>query len=172
MCFHTKLHFVEDVLGVGLNLESKLNGKLAYITTTFDLVSYQAFTTEKVNTHATHTHTHTHTCIHSSLPQIRKASYKEPFTHWLPLYINPAHGARALPLVQESMAKICNDTYGSFEPWMILEVVRASGCVVICVLCVCACMICVCECIECVCVCVVCVYVYVVCLPDPGRSRS
>ena len=48
VCFHTKLHFADDILGVGLNLENKLNGKLAYITTTFDLVSYQAFSVEKV----------------------------------------------------------------------------------------------------------------------------
>jgi hypothetical protein len=86
---------------VGLNLENKLNGKLAYITTTFDLVSYTGFMKEKV----------------------RKAVYKEPFTHWLPLYINREHGERAIPLATEAMAKICADCYGSFEPWMVLDVI-------------------------------------------------
>lgn len=57
------------------------------------------------------------------LSQIRKASYKEPFTHWLPLYITASHGERSMPLIKEAMAKICADAYGSFEPWMILEVI-------------------------------------------------
>jgi hypothetical protein len=101
ICFYSKLHFTDDVLGVGLNLENKLNGKLAYITTTFDLVSYSAFMKEKV----------------------RKAVYKEPFTHWLPLYINRVHGEKAIPLATEAMAMICKDCYGSFEPWMVLDVI-------------------------------------------------
>jgi ubiquitin-protein ligase/predicted RNA-binding protein with RPS1 domain len=101
VCFYSKRHFTEDVLGVGLNLENKLNGKLAYITTTFDLVSYTAFMKEKV----------------------RKASYKEPFTHWLPLYITRTHGEKGIPLATEAMAKICADCYGSFEPWMVLDVI-------------------------------------------------
>ncbi len=104
--------------GVGLNLENKMNGKLAYITTTFDLVSYEAFMKEKV----------------------RKAVYKEPFTHWLPLYINKVcfygkipptaanfslkqHAVNAIPLATEAMVKICADCYGHFEPWMVLEVI-------------------------------------------------
>eukprot|EP01113_Clastostelium_recurvatum_P019316 TRINITY_DN2277_c1_g1_i8.p1 TRINITY_DN2277_c1_g1~~TRINITY_DN2277_c1_g1_i8.p1 ORF type:complete len:1241 (-),score=385.36 TRINITY_DN2277_c1_g1_i8:37-3759(-) len=101
VCFHSKRPFTEDVLGVGLNLENKLNGKLAYITTTFDLISYKSFMSEKV----------------------RKAAYKEPFTHWLPLFICKEHGARAMPLAKEAMAKICADCYGDFEPWMVLEVI-------------------------------------------------
>lgn len=68
--------------------------------------------------------------------QIRKASYKEPFTHWLPLYINPTHGAKALPLVKEAMAKICTEAYGSFEPWMIIEVVRLFVCLLIIIACI------------------------------------
>jgi len=78
-----------------------MTGKLAYITTTFDLVSHLAFQEEKV----------------------RKASYKEPFSHWLPLYINKEHGARAVNLAKQAMAKICEDCYGSFRPEMVLEVI-------------------------------------------------
>jgi len=101
ICFYSKRHFTEDTLGVGLNLENKMNGKLAYITTTFDLVSYEGFMKEKV----------------------RKAVYKEPFTHWLPLYINKQHAVNSIPLATEAMAKICADCYGHFEPWMVLEVI-------------------------------------------------
>eukprot|EP01111_Echinosteliopsis_oligospora_P010121 TRINITY_DN3093_c2_g1_i1.p1 TRINITY_DN3093_c2_g1~~TRINITY_DN3093_c2_g1_i1.p1 ORF type:complete len:1039 (-),score=350.13 TRINITY_DN3093_c2_g1_i1:7-3123(-) len=38
VCFHSKRHFTDDVLGVGVNLESKMNGKLAYITCILVLV--------------------------------------------------------------------------------------------------------------------------------------
>jgi len=100
ICFHSKRTFVEDVLGVGINLEKKLDGKLAYITTTFDLLSCTSFVQEK----------------------IRRAAYKEKFTHWMPLYINPTHGCKAIPLAKQSFAKICQDCYGSFKPEMILTV--------------------------------------------------
>ncbi|KAH3758226.1 Ubiquitinconjugating enzyme subfamily protein [Pelomyxa schiedti] len=101
VCFHSKRTYLEDTLGVGLNLENKLNGKLAYITTTFDLLSYDAFMLEKV----------------------RMAAYREPFTHWLPLYINKRHAVQAVPLAKEAMGKICAECYGSFEPWMVCEVI-------------------------------------------------
>ena len=90
LCFHSRRHYSEDTLGVGVNLESKMNGKLAYITCTYDLVSHTAFVHEEV----------------------RKASYKEKFTHWIPLYIDKNHGKRAMELAKVHMAKICSDCYG------------------------------------------------------------
>eukprot|EP01125_Pyxidicula_operculata_P022010 TRINITY_DN8834_c0_g1_i1.p1 TRINITY_DN8834_c0_g1~~TRINITY_DN8834_c0_g1_i1.p1 ORF type:complete len:1235 (-),score=323.08 TRINITY_DN8834_c0_g1_i1:121-3825(-) len=102
VCFHSKRHFTDEVLGVGLNLEIKLNGSLAYITTTFDLLSLTSFIQEKV----------------------RKASYKEPFSHWLPLYINQQHGKRALPVIKDCLTTICKEIHGPvFKPEMVLTVI-------------------------------------------------
>jgi hypothetical protein len=67
-----------------------MNGKLAYITCTYDLVSHTAFEKEEV----------------------RKASYKEKFSHWVPVFIEKNHGKRAMVLAKEYMAKICTDCYG------------------------------------------------------------
>eukprot|EP01125_Pyxidicula_operculata_P013375 TRINITY_DN4433_c0_g1_i1.p1 TRINITY_DN4433_c0_g1~~TRINITY_DN4433_c0_g1_i1.p1 ORF type:complete len:632 (-),score=67.58 TRINITY_DN4433_c0_g1_i1:64-1959(-) len=101
ICYHTKNHFTEDILGVGLNLERYPNSnKLAYITCTFDLVSYQAFLLEKV----------------------RRAAYKEYFTHWMPLYINKAHAAQSMGLIQKSISLICSGNENKFHPLMVLEV--------------------------------------------------
>lgn len=41
------------------------------------------------------------------------------------LFVNTfrVHGVKAIPLATEAMAKICADCYGSFEPWMVCEVI-------------------------------------------------
>jgi hypothetical protein len=53
---------------------------------------------------------------------IRRSVWKVPFTNWLPLYINPEHGERAFPLLQQSLATLCQKPAHKFKPEMALEV--------------------------------------------------
>lgn len=82
ICFHTKKSFEEDVIGIGVNL--KFNPKIArleYISTELDLMSYTSFFTIGV----------------------RKTSWQDSFTHFVPLFINRDHGKRALKVLEASV---------------------------------------------------------------------
>ena len=84
LCFHSKDSFGDDILGIGVSLEHKPGGDISYISTAFDLISHSTFYSAGV----------------------RKGVWKEPFTDFLPLYINESHGRRALPLIKKHMAQI------------------------------------------------------------------
>lgn len=53
------------------------------------------------------------------------ASGNAPFTHFLPLYIDDEHAARALPHLLRHLALACADGASEFEPLMALRVVPA-----------------------------------------------
>ncbi len=84
ICFHSKVTFEEDVLGIGLNLE--YNPKtflLTGITTPMDLLSRTAFEDD-----------------------VKKSAWGIPFEHWIPLYINKEHGKRSMLIFEEYIAKL------------------------------------------------------------------
>jgi len=37
---------------------------------------------------------------------INSSAYKQPFSHWVPVYINPSHGKRSLPLAVQSFVNV------------------------------------------------------------------
>lgn len=77
ICFHTKLNFMEDVLGVGLYFDVIPNsGKIKRAHTSLDLISKTAFFEF----------------------DIRQSVWNEEFTNWIPLYICQDHMNRAFPL--------------------------------------------------------------------------
>jgi len=88
----TQASYSEEVLGVGVNLEH-YDGqrdnpdKLAYVHTTLDLIGETAVGHLKV----------------------RKNVWKLPFTHWIPLYLDPTHGetSRFRDLLKASLGSIC-----------------------------------------------------------------
>ena len=107
VCFHTKLSYTADVLGVGITLEYYPDSqgrnkpdKLAYASTTLDLLS--------------------HTAFHSL--NIRRNVWKKPFTHWLPLYLNPEHGETVAfrQAIKGALAAVCSDDGRTFSPDMAL----------------------------------------------------
>jgi len=75
-CFHEKTGPEEDIIGFGVHAEGR--GKLSKLTAHFDAVSLTAWQ-------------------HG----LRRAAWKEPLTHWLPLYISKGHSQRAAPLLRE-----------------------------------------------------------------------
>jgi ubiquitin-protein ligase len=73
-CFHTKKSCKETVLGVGVNLrKNPYSGALQYADSPLDTISWSAFSQEN----------------------IRKGVWREPFTHFLPLFINKTHAAQS-----------------------------------------------------------------------------
>ena len=76
VCYHTKHTFEEDVLGIPINFSvNPKTEKVDYVSSSLDILSLTAF-----NKH-----------------QVRISPYKQPFTHFLPLYISEDHFQRALP---------------------------------------------------------------------------
>ena len=105
-CFHSKADLGEDVLGVGVNLEhyprrggdAEGSAKVAYAHSSMDLVGYCSFHHEK----------------------LRRDVYKQPFSHWMPLYLDEAHGERALPLAEEAIALALDPS------WALVSAARAA----------------------------------------------
>jgi ubiquitin-protein ligase len=103
VCYHSKVPFAEDTLGVGINLEhypvdkgsyhKNPVAKLAYAHASLDLVSYGAFHHQKV----------------------RQNVMKEPFNYWLPLYLNASHGARSITEAKESITIMCTPEWAHDE---------------------------------------------------------
>merc|ERR1712227_807560 len=80
-CFHEKSGPAEDIIGIGMNAEGR--GKLAKITAHFDAVSLTAWR-----------------------GGLRRAAWKEPMTHWLPLFINNTHSSSAAATTRECLAML------------------------------------------------------------------
>jgi len=97
ICFHSKKTWEDDVLGVGITLEMHpKSGEIQYVTSRIDLISHSSFHRE----------------------QVRESVWQEPFTHWMPLYLNRSHGYRAMPLFKKSVAEIYKKP---FEPWLAID---------------------------------------------------
>ncbi|KAI9349835.1 hypothetical protein DFJ73DRAFT_959913 [Zopfochytrium polystomum] len=101
-CFYTKKSYKEDVLGIPIEFTvNPVKGTVDYIHSTFDLISYSAFTKEKV----------------------RKTVWSESFTEWLPLYLTYDHFERALPHIKKAILRLCPHMKScKFAPIMVLEV--------------------------------------------------
>jgi len=102
ICFHTKLSYQEDILGVPLSLSRNPRTKLIdKITATMDFLSYEAYFEDRVRT----------------------TVWKSRFTHWLPIFLTRDHMERAFPYLCEMMVKLSDGKNGAqFEPRMALEV--------------------------------------------------
>jgi len=105
VCFHSRVTFEEEMLGVGLNLEYyPNNGDLSNISPNLDLISENAFHFEK----------------------IRAGVWRQPFTHWLPLYLSARHAGN-LERHEQAIAEIArnkalSNTKVVFHPPMVLKV--------------------------------------------------
>jgi len=97
ICFHTKISFEEDILGIGVTLQmNPRTKKIQYVNAELDLISKIAFFDLGIKT----------------------SVWKEPLSHWLPLYINKQHGKSALPLLKKSLAVIYEKP---FHPEMTID---------------------------------------------------
>jgi len=85
-CFHTRVLFTEDILGVGLVVKRRRNGVIHAISTPLELMTKHAFD-----------------------EGIRSSVYgsTEKLTHWLPLYINKDHGKRSQDMLKQALSKLC-----------------------------------------------------------------
>jgi len=101
ICFHSKRSFSEDVLGFGISYHKNIKtGDIQEISSPLDLIGLRAYMREK----------------------IRKSAVNEPFTHWLPVYLNDEHGKKAFHLAKRSMSMICTGNTKDFKPQMALVV--------------------------------------------------
>jgi len=103
-CYHSKISFREDVLGIPLRIVSteNPNGKVYIneISSTLDLLSYTSYAEEG----------------------IRKSVWKEPFTAWLPVYISKEHFNKAEPLFIRSICSVIGVPSDDFRASDVLEV--------------------------------------------------
>jgi len=103
-CYHSKISFREDVLGIPLNIVSteNPNGRVYIneISSTLDLLSYTSYAEEG----------------------IRKSVWKEPFTAWLPVYISKDHFNKAESLFIKSICSIIGVPSDDFRASDVLEV--------------------------------------------------
>ncbi len=87
VCYHSKATFEEDVLGIGINMEYTRESKLLKsVTTPMDLLSLSAYQ-----------------------EGVRKGVWNEPFTYWLPIYINKEHGTKSMKLFENYVELIYSD---------------------------------------------------------------
>mmetsp|Transcript_128570 Transcript_128570/g.227697 ORF Transcript_128570/g.227697 Transcript_128570/m.227697 type:complete len:921 (+) Transcript_128570:90-2852(+) len=82
-CFHEKIGPDQDVIGIGVLAEG--HGRLSKLTAHFDAVSLTAWQSG-----------------------LRRAAWKEPMSHWLPLFIHRTHAEAAAPLLSECLAKLAS----------------------------------------------------------------
>jgi ubiquitin-protein ligase len=93
-CFHTKLNYIEDVLGIGVSLEFyPKSNKLSNISTPMDIISYTAF--YKLG--------------------VRKGVWQHRFTHFVPLYISKQHYKKAMKVLVGSLYEIYDTDFISCE---------------------------------------------------------
>lgn len=105
-CFHSKVDFRHDLLGLPLNLEYYQSGELSNVHGQTDVLSRGAFE-----------------------DGVRRGVSRAPFTHWLPLYLDHQH-AGDLKAHEAAIAQICWKTKESegvpqFNPLMVLKVLPA-----------------------------------------------
>jgi len=101
VCFHSKLSYRDDILGIPLTFSKNPNtGKIDKISTTMDLISYEAF----------------QEC------GVRKTVWKQSFTHWMPLFISDEHIQRAFPDLEQSITNILSGGKKPFAPSMVFDV--------------------------------------------------
>jgi ubiquitin-protein ligase/Ran GTPase-activating protein (RanGAP) involved in mRNA processing and transport len=101
VCFHTRRTRLEDCLGFGLSFNRNFrHGSIQNVRTDCDLISLRAYSKEK----------------------LRIGVYGKQFTHWLPVYLDATHGAKALYLAQRNLSYICTGVASKFTPAQILEV--------------------------------------------------
>lgn len=100
-CYHTKLTFKEDTLGIGVTYKYyPKSTNIESISSTLDLLSTTAFHVDKV----------------------RKSVWKIRFNDWLPLYISYRHGIKAIPLCEESICRLLTGSKVGFEPKMAITI--------------------------------------------------
>jgi len=101
VCFFTRGTFEEDVLGYGISYSKNLRtGAIKSIQSPLDLISLRAYMNHG----------------------LRTSSYNEKFTHFLPIYINPKHGEKAMYLAERALSIICTGSSKNFKPEQVLEV--------------------------------------------------
>lgn len=101
VCYHSKKSFREDCLGFGISFTKNIRtGDIQDISTPLDLLGVRAFIREG----------------------IRKSSINEPFTHWIPVFVDEEHGKKGYHLAKKSLSMICNGNTKEFKPEMALKV--------------------------------------------------
>jgi len=93
-CFHEKIGPDEDVIGIGVCAQGR--GRLATLTAFFDAVSRTAWD-----------------------EGLRRAAWKEPLTHWLPLFVHEEHARSAGSLLAgclEALSAACPQQEDSHIP--------------------------------------------------------
>jgi hypothetical protein len=94
ICFHSKRTHEEDVLGVGIRVETfpgQHPARIKAIHTSLDVLSLRAFDEENV----------------------RLSVWKEPFDMFLPLVISPEHFGRARQRVLDTLANVAQKPRGT-----------------------------------------------------------
>jgi len=104
-CFHEKVGPHEDTIGIGVHAGG--TRKLSTLTAHFDAVSLTAWQ-----------------------GGLRQAAWKEPMTHWLPLFVNHEHAANSISITNECLALLadCAPTGDdSHLPKQVFEILSRAG---------------------------------------------
>jgi len=104
-CFYSKASFLEPdnaTLGVGVSFSrDPRDGSISTMSSPLDLLSLSSFRKQAVK---------------------KSADNASTFTHWLPLYINAEHGARAMHLAPRCIGIICRGSHRDFKADFVLTV--------------------------------------------------
>jgi Ran GTPase-activating protein (RanGAP) involved in mRNA processing and transport/uncharacterized tellurite resistance protein B-like protein len=101
ICFYTRQTFEEDCLGYGISYAKNLRtGELKAIKSLLSFLSLRAFINHN----------------------LRLSANNEKFTHFMPIFINPNHGKKAMHLAKRSMSIICTGNHKNFQPDMALQI--------------------------------------------------
>ena len=100
-CVHTRAPFTEDVLGICVGVQQwRTGGSILNMYYDLQLLSYKAFQSG-----------------------VRMGSNTSPNTAFMPLWIDEAHGYRAMPIAESSIAQIYTGNVDAiFKPVMALDV--------------------------------------------------
>lgn len=104
-CFHEKMGPNEDVIGIGVLAQGR--GRLATLTAHFDAISRTAWQ-----------------------GGLRKAAWKEPLSHWLPLFIHEQHSRAAAELLSECLhllADSCSQEQDSHIPPLVFQTLEGRA---------------------------------------------
>lgn len=102
VCFHTKLTYKENSLGIGLNVERiARTGAIQSCSPIMDLVSIKAFMKEG----------------------IRKSFLKEHFGYWIPLYLRKDEKDKTIHMIKQSLSFIETGSTDRFEIGQIERIV-------------------------------------------------
>lgn len=104
VCFHSKRHFADDILGIGFKVGANKDGIVKVVESDLDVVSYTAFFDEGVKWNV----------------------LGEATNHWIPLYIDEGHWRKARRYFERTISYIYHQQWNQYDPKIGLEFLSSA----------------------------------------------